>query len=81
MPQNGFQQRDNNGHKFFVKFCKVFFNFFAISKKKFKNRCKKMKPFSRNRGDRYRYILYRYRQRLDNRYNMYLCMYVWMDNK
>ena len=34
MPQNGFQQRDNNGHKFFVKFCKVFLKFFQIKKKK-----------------------------------------------
>lgn len=80
MPQNGFQQRDNNGHKFFVKFCKVFLKFLQNQKKKkkFKNRYKKMEPFSRNRGDRYRYILYRYRQRLDNRYK-HVFMYVWMD--
>ena len=37
-----------------------------------------METFSRNRGDRYRYILYRYRQRLDNRYK-HVFMYVWMD--
>ena len=34
MPQNGFQQRDNNGHKFFVKFCKVFLKFLQNQKKK-----------------------------------------------
>ena len=34
MPQNGFQQRDNNGHKFFVKFFKVFLKFLQNKKKK-----------------------------------------------
>ena len=34
MPQNGFQQRDNNGNKFFVKFCKVFLKFLQNKKKK-----------------------------------------------
>ena len=46
MPQNGFQQRDNNGHKFFVKFCKVFLKFLQNQKKK-KNSKKDIKRWNR----------------------------------